>query len=71
MCRIFLPFWLLSVLLLGGCGAVWKFSYTFPGTVTLDVKADALYSGSAPGGWTLNPPTTAAAPAPATTEPQP
>lgn len=30
-------------LLMGGCGAVWKLSYTFPGTVSLEVKANVSY----------------------------
>lgn len=30
-------------LLLGGCGAIWKVSYTFPGTVSLEVRADVRY----------------------------
>ena len=70
MCRFFLPVWLCVVLLcLGGCGLAWKFGYTFPATLQLEVQATTpLLPTSAS---TSTPPATSPAPAPATQPPAP
>lgn len=54
MCKLYFPFWAFLVLFFAGCGMAWRFEYTAPATLALEIKANAMQS-----------PTTQPAPTPA------